>query len=223
MKFADYGKKFSDLKATNHFHRYLIFSLLGVMAIQTAFLFKKETVVVIEPWTLTADAQLESNHASRNYKEAWALAVAEMLGNITPGNVDFVLERLKPLLAPKIYNNVIRDANEQVVFLKEDRISQTFLPRSVEFEKSTGKVFVKGHAFIQGAGTNTGGGTSDKPIRNEMTFEFRIRINNYLPIFEDIAVYTGQARTTKVLSRMEAAERREKEREAKYRNRIDQQ
>ena len=149
------------------------------------------------------------------------MAVAELMGNITPSNVDFVVERLKPLLDPYIYNDTVRGALEQAQSLKEDRISQSFMPRTVEYEASTNKVFVKGNSYTTGA-SNYVNGDEEKGIRKEMTFEFVIDVNHYLPLFKQISVYSGTARTGKVLKRMEQAQKRQQEREAKQREKENQ-
>jgi len=214
MQLSKYKESFSNLKKENRFGNLMVVGLVGVLFVQSCFLFSKDTVVVMQPWTMTQDAELSSTRASRTYQEAWALALAEMLGNITPDSIDFVLDRLKPLLSPKIYNEVIRNAQEQAIYLKEDRITQVFEPRTVEFEKTTGKVFVHGYSYITGASLGTGN-KDNKPLRNELTFEFRIKIAQYIPIVEDIAVYSGQARTTKVLNRLEKAKKRADEKAAK--------
>lgn len=55
-----------------------------------------------------------------------------------------------------------------------------------------------------------------------MTFEFVIDVNHYLPLFKQISVYSGTARTGKVLRRMEQAQKRQQEREAKQREKENQ-
>ncbi len=213
MEWSKAKETFAELKASNRSQKLLLCALLVILVCETCFLFTKETVVIVHPWTLTADARIESKSASRSYKEAWALAVAEMLGNITPGNVDFVIERLKPLLSPKIYNDVIRQATEQAIFLKEDRITQRFEPRSVEFEKSSDKVFVRGFAYVSTA--STGAGNNDKPVRADMTFEFQIDIASYMPVIKDLNFYAGASQTAKVLHKQEKEQERQREKELK--------
>lgn len=99
------------------------------------------------------------------------MAVAELMGNITPSNVDFVVERLKPLLDPSIYNDTVRGALEQAQSLKEDRISQSFMPRTVEYEASTNKFSLKG-IHIQRVLPTTSTEMKKRASEKEMTFEF---------------------------------------------------
>lgn len=220
MNIANFKQGWNGLQSESKFFKKLTVCLILANIVLVIFLFNKETVVVIEPWTLTQTAQLEKSSSSRNYKEAWGLAVAELLGNLTPSNVEFVIDRVKPLLAPSIYNDVVRNANEQALYLKEDRIAQSFMPRTIEYEASTNKVFVKGNSYTTGASGTIG--KDEKGVRSEMTFEFVIDIGNYLPVFRSIEVYSGQPHTTKVIKRLEQDQKRLEAREAKKRERGNQ-
>lgn len=221
MNFETFKKSFSELRTETSTYKKLCAGLIAANLVMGVFLFNKETTVVVQPWTLTTTAQLEKNSSNREYKEAWGLALAELLGNLTPDNVDFVVERLKPLLAPDIYNETVRNAEEQAIMLKEDRITQSFIPRTVEYEPSSKKVFVRGRQFVTGA-ASYGDKDEEKGQKNEVTYEFRIDIANYMPIVKSIEVYTGQARTNKVLRRMEQAQKRRDAREAKRKAKEEQ-
>ena len=69
--------------------------------------FTKDTIVTMQPYTLSEEAWVTKENASRSYKEAWGFAFSQLLGNVTPGSVDFVKERLSPMLSPEIYQDVI--------------------------------------------------------------------------------------------------------------------
>lgn len=221
MNFDSFKKSFSELKSETSTYKKLCAGLIAANVVLGVFLFNKQTTVVLQPWTLTTTAQLEKSYASREYKEAWGLALAELLGNITPENVDFVVERLKPLLAPDIYNDTVRNAEEQALMLKEDRVTSSFIPRTVEYEPSSKKVFVKGRKLVQGAATFSDD-LDGKGEKSEVTYEFEIEISNYMPVIRSIEVYSGQARTGKVLRRMEQQAKRKAAREAKRKQKEEQ-
>lgn len=100
MNITDLKKSWSGLQEETKAYKKLCVGLIAANIILGCFLFTKETTVVKQPWTLTQMAQLENKAACRSYKEAWALAIAEMLGNLTPNNVDFLVDRLWSLLDP---------------------------------------------------------------------------------------------------------------------------
>lgn len=75
--------------------------------------------------------------ASRSYIEAWGFALSELIGNVTPGNVQFISDRLKPLLDPKIYHKVLEGLEANAQQLKDECITMRFEPRRVIYEKKS--------------------------------------------------------------------------------------
>ncbi|MDV5545225.1 TraE/TraK family type IV conjugative transfer system protein [Klebsiella pneumoniae] len=63
--------------------------------------FSKGTIVTIQPFTLTEAAWVTKSNASSPIKRLGVFAFAQLLGNVTPGTVDFVKERITPLLSPE--------------------------------------------------------------------------------------------------------------------------
>ena len=132
---------------------------------------------------------------------------------MTPANVDFISERLSPLLDPKIYHRVMDSLDSNARTLKEQRIAIRFEPRRVVYEKSTGKVFVTGYSY-----TREGSSLSNEK-RQERTYEFTLKIDNYAPLIVSLDTYQGIAGTRDVLEaqdkqeRIEVAREREREKE----------
>jgi conjugal transfer pilus assembly protein TraE len=122
----------------------------------------------------------------------------QLSGNVTPDNVAFIKERLKPLLSPAIYGDVIDSLEEQSLNIKQDRISIRFEPKFVEYEKVSDKVFVYGYSFIKGS--------ADDENRQERTYEYRIKIANYAPMIMDLNTYQGKPKTERVLLQLQQRE-----------------
>jgi len=170
--------------------------ILAVAVLLLAFMtFKKEAIVIIEPETLGSEAWITKSAASESYKEAWGLFLAQLTGNITPDNVDFLKERLKPLLSPAIYDTIIDTLETQAQEIKNDRVSMRFEPRFVEYERTTDKVYVYGYSFVKGA--------TGKEVRGERTYEYKIRIAFYAPMIIDLDTYAGKPRTEIVLEQLQ--------------------
>ena len=209
MNFKKYLETFQGLKAENRWNRVVILGLLGLCLGETAMLAVRPTVVTIKPWTLSQDAQITERSASQSYIEAWGLALAELLGNVTPSTADFIATRLGPLLDPSIYHEVIDAVQANAEELRNDRVSMRFEPRRVTFEKSTGKVFVTGTSYVrQGMSLE-----SEKAMQR--TYEFVIRISNYAPVITYIDTYQGRAKTVDVERREEQKNLKNKERDKK--------
>jgi len=69
--------------------------------------FNKDSKTILQPETLGVEAWITRNDASQSYKEAWGLMLAMLSGNVTPENVTFIKDRYKPLLSPRVYNEII--------------------------------------------------------------------------------------------------------------------
>lgn len=149
MNIKQYFESYQGLQAENRWNRLVTLGLVVLCLGETAMLAIRPTVVTIQPWTLTRDAQVTESDASQNYIEAWGLALSELLGNVTPANVDFIADRLGPLLDPQIYHQVIDAVHANAEELRNDRVTMRFEPRRVNFERSTGKVYVTGRSYVR--------------------------------------------------------------------------
>ncbi len=209
MKFSNYLGTYNGMKTEGRFLRLTC----AVLACTTCFLVvtlaSRPTIVTITPWTLNEDAQVTRNDASRSYIESWGFALAELLGNVTPANVDFISDRIRPLLSPRIYHATLEGLIANAKQLQEERITMRFEPRRVTYEKTTGKVFVNGYSFVRL------GSAFETERREERTYEFGIRIANYAPMIVSIDTYEGTARTQAEIARSKKAEAVKKAKEAK--------
>lgn len=97
------------------------------------------------------------------------------------------------------------DANART--FKEQCIAIRFEPRRVTYKKSTGKVFVTGYSF-----TREGSSLSNEK-RQERTYEFLLKIDNYAPVILSLDTYQGTAGTRDVLEAQDQKERSELARE----------
>lgn len=192
VKFATFLTTWEGLQLENRWSRICTASLLLIVVLLSIKILRKETIIVLQPGTLTTEAWVASKGSSQSYKEAWGLFLAQLVGNVTPNSLEFIKERLQPLLAPKVYQEVMDEVNIQAQQIKKDRLSLRFEPKSVEYEVATGKVFVCGTSFENGAG-----GRSE--LRSDRTYEFVITINNYGPLITSISTYSGPPRTVELL------------------------
>lgn len=198
MKYLNFIKSYEGTLNENKWSRIIISALL-IIAILLAFMaFNRKTIVTMQPITLVEDAWVTNNDSSISYKESWGYYLATLLGNVNPSTVTFLKERLGPILSPKVYNQAIDALESQSVQIINDKITLRFEPRFVEYEKSTNKIFVFGNSFIKGVNTDE--------QRTNRTYEFVIRISNYLPVLEYMDMYDDRPRTSEILERIERKE-----------------
>ncbi|WP_172962427.1 TraE/TraK family type IV conjugative transfer system protein [Hydrocarboniclastica marina] len=190
-----FKKSFNELLSDNRWLRIILAIAVLTTFIAVSGLLGKDQRIILTPVTLTDDAWVESATASENYKTAWGSFLAQLTGNLNPSSLDFVQERLEPLLAPEIYNETIKAFEAQAQDLRDNRVSMRFEIKSVNYEIATDKVFVHGYRYATAS-------SSEKPQRSERTYEYKIRVREYTPQVFHIDTYAGKPKTQRVL-RME--------------------
>jgi len=90
--------------------------------------------------------------------------------------------------------------------IEDDRITMRFEPRVVEYEKTTDKVFVYGYSFVKG--------TTGDEEKNEITYEYRLKLDNYAPMIIDLNTYVGKPRSENVLLQIEKLEQSRRKKNA---------
>lgn len=189
-------KSYASLTSGIQWLRIMVaFSIFGLIVAIFALINQTERVI-LQPVTLTDTAWVDEDMASQEYKTGWGAYLGMLMGNITPGKLGFVKDRIEPLLAPEIYNETLQAFETQAQDLRENRISMSFELRSVDYEPTTGKVFAYGYRYAQGSG-------SKDEVRSERTYEYRMEIREYRPMITHINTYEGKPRTERVLRMIE--------------------
>src|SRR5581483_1265428 len=81
----------------NQYQRWAIAGLVfSNIVVGLAAFGRGETVVVIPP-DLAGKIAISRSDGDRDYQQAWAFFLAQLLGNVTPGNADVVKKAVKPL------------------------------------------------------------------------------------------------------------------------------
>lgn len=199
MDFKIFKKNFNGTVSENKFLRLCLVGNFAVTFLLAIFVFTKDTVVAITPPTLTENAWVSANQASQEYTEAWALYIANVVGNVRPRTSAMVRETIEPLLDASIYQDVINKIEQQVGEIKRDRVVISFEAVGVSREKNNpNKFFVEGRSLMQGP--------NGKPIRSNATYEVELEIHNYKPIIKFLDTYEGKPRTEDVLRREEKSQ-----------------
>ena len=187
MELNTFKRSLGQLQQHYQWTRPLIAGLLGLLILLTGLLWRDNQTIVLKPVTLTEEAWITKEQASRSYHEAWGLFLAQLMGNVTGGNLEFVRDTLAPLLAPAIYRETLDVLDQQTRQLREDRVILRFEPRSVFYEVATGKTFVEGQSFMKG--------TASKERQGLRTYEYELKISHFLPYLSFMDTYAGPAKT----------------------------
>ncbi|MBK1717173.1 TraE/TraK family type IV conjugative transfer system protein [Thiocystis violacea] len=181
MTLTGFRHTWSRLVAENRFHRGILIALLATNLLTLGALLQAERTVVLVPPILESQVNVARAAASQEVKEAWALFVTELLGNVTPTNAPFLRQTLEPLLSPGLRRAVAGILDEQVEALKRDRVSVRFAPELVQYEAATDRVRVSGQQVITGPGAD--------PVTRPRTYEVQVTFRHYRPLITHLDAY----------------------------------
>lgn len=187
MRLSAYLESWHGTRATNKVLAVALVAMATVTIVQSAYLMERERIVVLVPPALQGRAVIGKQTANAPYHTAWAHLLAQMLGNVSPGNADFLKARLEPLLDPAIFGAVNQALEQQLDQIRRDRVSLSFQPKKVAYEPESGKTFVTGLSEITGLGNAT--------TRSVRTYEFVLEIDDYRVMVKHLTTYDGEPRT----------------------------
>lgn len=157
--------------------------------------FRSHETVVLVPPTLDERVRVSQASASAGYKKSWGLYVAELMGNVSPGNVEFIINSLEGIMSPNVYRHMKEDLATQMEDIKEDSLTVSFEPNSIIYEKNTDKVFIYGKLITKGP--------SGDPKIFLRTYEMNVGVQFGRPWVTYFDVYTGLPRTEDNLKQLE--------------------
>lgn len=188
-----YKVSWSGMVAESRFKTILVVLLAVTNLIAAVGWFKTRETVILIPQHLDEKVEISYNHASKGYKKAWALSITQLVGNISPTNVEFLLDNLSSMLSPEVFQQLRGRLVKQIQDIKEEQLSISFETQNIAYEPSTDKVFVYGE--IQAVGPS-------RVVRKKMrTYEYQITMRFGRPWVTSFALYTGAPRTKQELKK----------------------
>lgn len=167
----------------NQWGRAIMALLVIVILILALKLHSQETPVVIIPPGMNEEGQVMATAASESFHAAWSHHLAQTLGNVSPGNANFVRSAVEPLLGSEIYDQTMIIIERQLDAIERDRVAYSFEPREVLFDRETRTTHVVGRHY-----THKGAGETDRENR---TFEFQWDFSDYRPILRFVDTFEG--------------------------------
>ncbi|MFC0180965.1 TraE/TraK family type IV conjugative transfer system protein [Thorsellia kenyensis] len=186
MRYDLFTKKYLGVIEENKIFKIVLILELIIILFLTIQNFHQKSIVTFIPPTLNEQANIEKYSASSEYLTSLALYFSGLVGNVTPGNVSLIESALSPMLSPGIYQHVMDVLHMQSQQIKNDRVTLSFGPRQVEHDVENGKIYVTGYSIVSGIA-----GESSRELR---TYEFEIKIQNFMPIVMWMSTYQGQPR-----------------------------
>lgn len=169
----------------------LVVVVIALVALNIFFgiaLLRARTQTILVPPNLTEQVRIGYGVADAGYYKAWGLYVAEMIGNLTPGNADFVAKALGRLFAAEDYAKVHAAVLSQGEMMRQNGVVSFFRADAVIWEPQTGRVFVTGE---RREASPTGVATSVETI----TYQMHVSMQAGQPVLDQFSVYGGAAHT----------------------------
>lgn len=195
MKLNIFSDDWRGTRSENTFLR-IVIPLLIIAQIATGVaLVVRDRETILVPPNINETMKISRNYADTAYKKTWGLHVANLLGNVTPNNVDFLNEQLSNLVDATTYHRMKSEMATQIVEIKQNNVTVDFEASQVMYEPESGKVFVLGKSQTSG--------TAGKQIKEARVFELVIDISGGRPLVTEISSYVGEARTAEVMEKLE--------------------
>ncbi|HIF9538229.1 TPA: TraE/TraK family type IV conjugative transfer system protein [Photobacterium damselae] len=183
MELPKFKLDFNTLKSELNMHRIATAALSVTLLLSTYALINQKPIVITESSPLCTGIEYSFSSMSKDGHERLGTMLAHVLGNANPSNADYVKNTILKMSSSQIYNRVNNIITDQINKLKEDKVTMTFQPDTVQFEDGT--VFATGKATMEGLT-----GKKNSSIR---TYEFSFNVENYTPSMVYIDVYEGIA------------------------------
>ena len=193
MDAKTYKFGFKGAQETVKLQKYAMLIMATTILVLVLFAINKRERLVLIPPVLDERVQLAYSSASEQYYKSYALYVASFLGNINPGNANFVKEGLSLSFSPTLYAEMRAQITEDAEKMRVSGRTLRFYADRVMYEPGTGKTFVAGKQEIVSAAGNV--------HDQDVTYEMQVAMRDGLPKIEKFAYYTGAPRTEEWLRR----------------------
>jgi conjugal transfer pilus assembly protein TraE len=198
MNFSNFKSTWTGTRSENLFLRVITAGLLLSTMTLGGVVAYRGTEVVLVPPTISESMTVGKHNADAGYKKAFATYAAQTVGNVTPTNVDFVLEMLRDLMAPNVYHAFRQSLAEQINDLKKSNLAMSFEPGQLFYEPATDKVFVTGRSIVRGSGASL--------ETSQRCYEVTVEMKSGRPTVTGLDAYDGDPHTAQWLERQKDRE-----------------
>ena len=188
MKLKNFLQTWEATKTANLVLMVAVLVMAGLNAYLVVSISRVKIQRELIPPMLDQPVKVGYARADEPYYKSWGLYVAELVGNLTPGNAEFVAKSLGRLFsssdAAQVHSKVLAQGRE----LQQNGVVMFFKANQITFEPSTGEVYVTGdQREVSPNGTSVSA--------SEMTYQMHIEMQAGQPVLTRLKTYTGPART----------------------------
>lgn len=178
------GAAYSDLINTRKTMMIVIAAQSISLCVLVFLLLTTNQKTIVVPSEITNEITITEGEANRSYQTAFAWPIAELVGNVGPRNIDFVVKSLENMLSPALKSTLIPAIKQETKLLKLREISQDFIVRDMIWSGKRDLVYVWGDKVTRAENSN-------KPERELYTYEIRVKPVNGRPRVVHFKGYKG--------------------------------
>lgn len=115
----------------------------------------------------------------------YGMQLSLLLGNVTPKTIDYAIDASSTMFSPKLFHRLEDKLRSQAEQIKQKGDTLEFHPVAWDFEPSTGLTFITGRQIMRPS--------LGDPVEKNTTYEFKIKVDNYVPTVTDFDFYAGTA------------------------------
>lgn len=198
MRWDNFIGDWSSTKKAN----IILLAAVGALALSNMFLAgrlatERHSIVLVPP-KMDQVLKIGYNDANPAFYKEWALYAAELAGNLTPSNANFVAKALQKIVSPDVYQ-----ALSNAIYAEKDQEAQyhvvtTFQADSIIWQPQTSTAFVTGYLHQVAPNGKYASGAVQ-------TYEMNFTVQNDQPVITAFRSYPGIPHTLSWLKDHEKA------------------
>ncbi|GGP59067.1 hypothetical protein GCM10009347_26850 [Shewanella algicola] len=159
----------------------------GLLIFALKFAFFEPGSIVLPNAPITEVIEVQGDWANASFKRGHAIAFAELIGNISKSNINFVKERFLSAATPNLRDQFEEEIDRQIAIISARKLKQRFIIDDIYFDEYQDVVWIWGAREITLPGQS--------PMTKTWTYEFRIGVSSGMPKISYFKQYPGKPNT----------------------------
>ena len=164
---------FSQAIATRNIVVLANFFLALITLVLLLKVMSEDVRVVAIPPVFRSEIELVGDRANSTFKQGWAVHFSQMIGNVSPENINFVVDHVKGYLSPRLRKGMESDMTKAALTVQTRRIKRAFVVEDLHHNLISDIVYVWGNRTTEVPHA--------KPLVERWTYEFKITSSNGMP------------------------------------------